>query len=189
MLLNAAQIRELAETYGMIEPFFPQKVQVAHLPSYGLDPFGYTFRLANRLHIVSAIPTLSGGGLLLKWDGVTESCVEQAEGTVVKIPPFSFVLCCSVEYFRLPSHVTGLLVGKSTYTRQGICYLMTVVDAGYEGNLTFGLANLGNKEVGLVLGGGIGQILFATGDPSGVVYEGRYQNSVGITPARLELRD
>ena len=186
MLLNAEQIAQLAEKEGMIEPFVNQKIQLAHIPSYGLEPYGYTFRIANKIYY-SAPQLALGGATALKLDGITEGWLEYPEGTKIKIPPLALFLCSSLEYFRLPPNITGLLVGKSTYTRQGICYLMTVVDAGFHGNITFGLVNLSGREIEITLGGGIGQILFIEGEPNlnNYAYTGIWQGSQGIASPLL----
>jgi len=170
MLLNDRRIKELVQKHpDFISPFVGEKVCQGELPSWGLEPHGYTFRLHPQVLYTPFV--LPQGGQ--KWaGGITEpALLELDEGDYLVLPPFTMLHCRSIESFKLPNNIVGLLTGKSTYTRQGIVYCMTVVDAGYEGVIYFALANLNPiKEVKVYPYGGIGQIMFVESEPADVAY-------------------
>ncbi|MEM0238418.1 MAG: hypothetical protein QXT00_02150 [Ignisphaera sp.] len=184
-ILNDAQIAELVQRYGMIEPFVPRKIKAPEAYySYGLEPFGYTFRLHERVHI-SGMHDLPGAESHLRAEPRFTECVI---GDFILLPPHSIALCRSVEYFRLPDFVTGFLVGKSSYTRQGVVYMMSVVDAGYEGTISFAVANLSPMNVELRAREGIGQIIFVAGRRANNPYIGYYSGSVDVVSPALNPR-
>lgn len=178
MLLADWQIKSMVNSHGMIKPFSPAKVMVEReipelggvvkLPSYGLEPHGYTFRLNPEGIIVAERKTkrnLEGGDIELEVKENTD---------YILLPPQGILLGKSLEYFSMPNFLVGLLVGKSTYTRQGVAFLGTVLDAGWEGHIHFSVVNLSNKDVPIFVGFGIGQVLFLGGDVPEKVYQGYY---------------
>lgn len=181
-ILNDAQITKLVERYNTIEPFVPCKVSKGVNASYGLEPFGYTFRLGE-VRQIGLMHTLSREGLRTE-AALTRMEVPPNENGIL-LPPLTIAVCRSLEFFRLPDFVTGLLFGKSSFTRAGLCYLMTVVDGGFCGHITFTIVNLSPLNIEIYPNEGIGQIVFLAGEQPNKPYEGRYNGTVGIVSPLL----
>jgi dCTP deaminase len=115
-----------------------------------------------------------------------ESLVSQ-KGDVCVIPPNSYALAVTMEYFKMPANVGGLVTAKSTYARTGIVTPTTVLEPGWEGFLTLEIANNSPLPAFIYANEGIAQIIFFKGDvPCGVSYadrKGKYQGQTGVTPA------
>lgn len=175
-------IREQA-TKGMISPFVDRQVREGVI-SYGLSSYGYDIRVAGEYRIFTNLNSVVVDPKAIR----PESMVEY-RGDVCIIPPNSFALARSMEYFRLPENVTGLCVGKSTYARCGIVVNITPLEAGWEGHLTIEISNTTPLPAKIYSGEGIAQILFFEGDePCEVSYaqrKGKYQSQVGITLPRI----
>ena len=105
----------------------------------------------------------------------------------ILIPPNSFALASSLEYFKMPRDVTGLVTSKSTYARCGLGTPPTVLEAGWHGNLVLEFSNHTSNSIKLYANSGAAQILFFKGDQPEVSYsdrKGKYQGQVGITLAK-----
>jgi len=159
----------------MISPFSPEKVKIG--VSYGLSSYGYDFVLSDEFFIFRGKGPVSPRK-------IKESDFEKFKGNTCIIPPNSFVLGRSVEYFRIPRDVIGLCFGKSTYTRSGIVVNVTPLEPEWEGNLTVQIANLTPVEAELYAGEGIAQIIFLSAETecekSYKDMSGKYQSSKGI---------
>ena len=111
------------------------------------------------------------------------------QGKVCMIPPYSFVLARSLEYFRMPRHVTGMAIGKSTYHRCGILCHITPLEAGWEGVLTIGISNVTSLPAKIYALEGIAQVLFFEGDEACMTSygdrRGKYQSQQGITLPKI----
>lgn len=175
-ILGSDEIARLVAKHRMIEPFVPRKISGTY--SYGLEPNGYTFRLANEIYIA---PPINPNHMELRNPETPrlEKC-NLSLGENLIIPPNAFAVCRSLEYFRLPPGVVAFLFGKSTFTRQGLCFMFAFVDSGYEGHITFSVKNLSPFNIELVVGEGIAQIVFYRSESVKGKYEGRYQGSEGI---------
>src|SRR5690606_83314 len=109
-------------------------------------------------------------------------------GDICIIPPNSFVLARTVEYFRIPANVLSICIGKSTYARCGLIVNVTPLEPGWEGFLTLEISNTTPLPDCIYSTGGIAQLLFFEGDTPEVTYadrKGKYQNQQGVTLPRL----
>jgi len=111
------------------------------------------------------------------------------QGEICVIPPNSFALARSIEYFRMPRNVTGVVLGKSTYARCGIVTNFTPLEAGWEGHITIEISNTTPLPARIYANEGIAQVLFFASDEAcRVSYadrKGKYQGQRGITLPKL----
>ena len=166
----------------MIEPFEAELVR-GEVISYGLSSYGYDARLAGEFKVPG-----KGRGVLDPKD-LAADLFEAVAAEALELEPQSFVLGRTVEYFRIPSQVLALCLGKSSYARCGVLVNATPFEPGWEGHATLCIANVGPRPVRLHAGEGIAQVLFFESDePCLVTYaqrQGKYQAQQGIAPARL----
>jgi dCTP deaminase len=175
----------MAVEQGMIEPFVDHQVRDG-LISFGLSSYGYDIRVAQEFKIFT--PGL--GDLTVvdpkKFD--TRAMVD-FRGDVCIIPPNSFALARSVEYFRVPRDVLCVCLGKSTYARCGIIVNITPFEPGWEGFVTLEISNTTPLPAKIYAGEGIAQVLFFVGDePCELSYadrKGKYQGQQSIVLPRL----
>lgn len=186
-------IKEQCEDNGMIEPFIPHQVEkeerdgvLLGVISYGLGSYGYDIRIANEFKIFTNVNTT-----VVDPKNFDNKSFVEFNGDICTIPPNSFALGRSVEYFRIPRDVTGICLGKSTYARVGIVTNFTPLEAGWKGHLTIEISNTTPLPARIYANEGIAQVLFFRGDePPMVDYSqresgGKYQGQVGITVARV----
>ncbi len=169
--------------HGMIEPFVEQQVRDG-VVSYGLSSYGYDIRVASEFKIFTNVnnaivdPKHFDPQSFVDYKG--ESCI---------IPPNSFVLARTVEYFRIPRNVLAVCVGKSTYARCGLIVNVTPLEPEWEGYLTLEISNTTPLPARVYSNEGIAQLLFFSSDePCEVSYadrKGKYQNQQGVTPPKL----
>lgn len=159
----------------MINPFSPEKIKKGI--SYGVSSYGYDFILSDEFMIFRGKGPVSP-------KKITDSDFEKFKGKVCIIPPNSFVLGRSMEYFKIPRDVLGICFGKSTYTRCGIFVNVTPLEPEWEGHLTVQIANLTPVDAELYSGEGIAQLVFLTAnticEKSYKDVSGKYQASSGI---------
>ena len=174
-------IREMAEQKGMIEPF--EGKQVRHGVSYGLSSYGYDFRIDRHFKIFDIT---RGGVMDPKMD--VNAHFRSFEGDVCEIPPGSYVLAQTVEYFRIPRDVITICYGKSTYARCGVYVNVTPFEPEWEGHATIAISNTTPFPAKVYAGEGIGQILFLSADDvcevSYADKKGKYQAQKEITVAK-----
>lgn len=160
---------------GMIEPFHPEKIKQGI--SFGLSSYGYDFMLAEEFKIFAgkgciSPKTVSDGDFI---DSTGKECV---------IPPNSFILGRSLEYFRIPRDVLGICFGKSTYARCGVVINVTPLEPEWEGYITIQVANLTSVDARVYANEGIGQVIFVGAETvcekSYKDVSGKYQSSKGI---------
>ncbi|MBU0984153.1 MAG: dCTP deaminase [candidate division Zixibacteria bacterium] len=176
-------IIEMAERHRMIEPF--EQEQVRQGISYGVSSYGYDFRLGDEFKVFSP-------------DRVTELDPKQdmsghftdQKSDSILIPPNSFVLARSLEYFRIPRDVVTVCTGKSTYARCGIVVNVTPFEPEWEGFATLSLANTAPRPTRVYANEGIGQLLFLQAvEVCQVSYrdkKGKYQSQKEITLSKTE---
>ena len=171
-------IREMAKK-GMIKPFHSEKITRGI--SYGLSSYGYDFTLSKEFKIFNG-KGRTGPKTISHRDFLEHT------GPSCLVPPNSFVLGRSREYFRIPRETLAICFGKSTYARCGIIITVTPLEPEWEGNITIQIANLGPVEAEIHAGEGIGQVVFLAAD--GVCETsyrdtaGKYQGSKGIVLPR-----
>jgi dCTP deaminase len=185
MILPDHHIRTLATEHDMIEPFVDEQVR-EDVVSYGLSSFGYDMRVAGEFRVFT--PNIYNSVVDPK--RIDErALVEYEVDDHILIPPNSYVLGRSIEYFRMPSDILGLVLGKSTYARSGIIVNVTPLEPGWEGHVTIEIGNGTPLPAKVYAEEGIAQVVFLQGDPPEVSYdqkEGKYQSQQGITLPRLE---
>lgn len=176
-------IRKLALEQGMIEPFVDRQKRDGVI-SYGLSSYGYDIRVADEFKIFTNVYS----AIVDPKDFTPKSMIDY-QGEVCVIPPNSFALARTVEYFRIPRQVLTLCVGKSTYARCGIIVNVTPFEPEWEGFVTLEISNTTPLPAKIYSNEGIAQVIFFEGDePCEVSYadkKGKYQHQQGILLPRL----
>jgi dCTP deaminase len=167
----------------MIEPFEEKQVREGSI-SYGVSSYGYDIRIADDFKIFTNVDNAIVDPK--KFD--SQSFVDY-KGDVCIIPPNSFALGRSVEYFRIPRNVMTICVGKSTYARCGIITNVTPFEPEWEGFVTLEISNTTPLPAKIYANEGIAQVLFFESDEEPEVSyrdkKGKYQSQVGITLPKL----
>ena len=184
-------IRRMAQEKQMIDPFVEAQVRAVDAKgrkviSYGVSSYGYDMRVAPEFKIFTNV--LSAIVDPKEFD--SKSFVE-FEGDVCIVPPNSFALARSVEYFRIPRNVLTICVGKGTYARCGIITNVTPFEPEWEGYVTLEISNTTPLPARIYANEGICQVLFFEADADDVCVTsykdkaGKYQGQVGVTLPRL----
>ena len=177
-------IRRMALEHGMIEPFVESQVRQGVI-SFGLSSFGYDIRVSDEYRIFTPA---TGQLTVVDPKAIDERAMVQYQGEVCIIPPNSFALARTVEYFRIPRNVLALCLGKSTYARCGIIVNLTPFEPEWEGHVTIEISNTTPLPAKIYSNEGIAQVLFFEGEQPEVSYadrRGKYQAQRGITLPRL----
>ncbi len=173
----------MAREHAMIEPFEDRQVRDGVI-SYGVSSYGYDMRVASEFRIFTNV--LNSVVDPKAFD--TNSFVE-FEGDVCIVPPNSFALARSVEYFRIPRDVLAICVGKSTYARCGLIVNVTPFEPEWEGYVTLEISNTTPLPARVYANEGIAQVLFYRGEEAPEVSyadkRGKYQMQHGVTLPRL----
>ena len=176
-------IRRMAEEQKMIEPFEAEQVRtIQNRPviSYGTSSYGYDVRCTNEFKIFTNIHSTTVDPKTFD----SRSFVDVQDRECV-IPPNSFALASTVEYFRIPRDVLTICVGKSTYARCGIIVNVTPLEPEWEGHVTLEFSNTTNLPAKIYAYEGVAQMLFFQSDePCEVSYKGKngkYQGQTGVT--------
>lgn len=184
MLKADSWIRKMALEHSIIEPF-TDKLNADGRISYGLSSYGYDIRVSDEFKIFTNIHTTVVDPK--KFD--PKSFVD-FKGDFCTIPPNSFALARSVEYFRIPRKVLGLCIGKSTYARCGIVVNITPLEAEWEGHLTIEISNTTPLPARIYANEGIAQLIFFEADEvcevSYADRKGKYQAQRGVTLPRIK---
>lgn len=176
-------IRKMALEHGMIEPFEEKQVREGVI-SYGLSSYGYDMRVADEFRIFTNVFST-----VVDPKNFSPQSMVEYQGEVCIVPPNSFALARSVEYFRIPRSVLTLTVGKSTYARCGIITNITPFEPGWEGFVTLEISNTTPLPAKIYANEGIAQVIFLEADEECEVSyadrKGKYQGQTGVTPPRL----
>lgn len=172
----------------MIEPYNPECIRTneagERVISYGRSSFGYDVKMANKFKVFTNI----NSGIIDPKSPCEKTMVGQ-EGDFVIIPPNSYILGHTVEYFRIPRDVMVICVGKSTYARSGAIVNVTPIEPGFEGQVVIEISNSTNLPMKVYANEGIAQFMFFLGEqPCEVSYgdrQGKYQGQRGVTLARM----
>jgi dCTP deaminase len=182
MLKNDRWIKEMAEK-GMIKPFNKEQVREGVI-SYGISSYGYDMRIADEFKIFTNI-----NNTIVDPKGFDIKSFIDFKGDVCIVPPNSFVLGRSVEYFRIPREVLVICLGKSTYARCGIVINVTPLEPEWEGYVTIEISNTSPLPAKIYANEGIAQLLFIEGsevcERSYADKAGKYQAQKGITLAKM----
>lgn len=178
-------IRRMALKAGMITPF-EEGIKRPGIISYGLTSFGYDVRLS--AEFITYEPRTREGILDPKCLEAFHSHVEYANTFI--IPPHGFVLCRTVESFRIPRNVSAQVIGKSTYARLGLVVNCTPLESEWEGTITLELSNTTDFSVIVYANEGIAQVQFHESDEdcetSYADKAGKYQGQTGVTLPRVD---
>ncbi len=173
----------MAETEGMIEPFEPEQIRESEngrVISYGTSSYGYDIRCSTEFKIFTNI-----NSAIVDPKQFDASSFVDFVGDVCIIPPNSFALARTVEYFRIPRNVLTICLGKSTYARCGIIVNVTPFEPEWEGYVTLEFSNTTPLPAKIYANEGIAQVLFFESDePCETSYrdrDGKYQGQTGVT--------
>jgi dCTP deaminase len=176
-------IAKMAREQRMIEPFIAEQVREGVI-SYGVSSYGYDIRVADEFKIFTNVYSA-----VVDPKAFDKASMVDYKGEVCTIPPNSFVLARTVEYFRIPRSVLTVCVGKSTYARCGIIVNVTPFEPEWEGYVTLEISNTTPLPARIYAGEGIAQVLFFEGDePCEFSYadkKGKYQKQDQIELPRL----
>ncbi|HMB71329.1 MAG TPA: dCTP deaminase [bacterium] len=180
---NDRWIARMAREHGMIEPFQAEQVRDGVI-SYGVSSYGYDIRVADEFRIFTNVNT----SVVDPKEFDPRSLVEvQADACI--IPPNSFALARTVEYFRIPRNIITICVGKSTYARCGIIVNVTPFEPEWEGFVTLEISNTTPLPAKVYANEGIAQVLFLESDEecetSYADKKGKYQAQQGVVLPRL----
>jgi dCTP deaminase len=178
-------IRRMVKDHRMIEPFEDTQVRQGAV-SFGVSSYGYDMRVAREFRIFTNVhstvvdPKHFDSKSFVEYDG--DMCI---------VPPNSFALARSVEYFRIPRNVLTICVGKSTYARCGIITNVTPFEPEWEGHVTLEISNTTPLPAKIYANEGIAQVLFFEADDDDVCEtsyadkKGKYQSQRGVTLPKI----
>jgi dCTP deaminase len=168
----------MALEQGMIKPFEERQVRAGAI-SYGLSSYGYDLRIADEFKIFTNI-----NNTIVDPKAFDPRSFVDYQGAVCIVPPNSFALGRSVEYFKIPRNVLTICVGKSTYARCGIITNVTPFEPEWEGYVTLEISNTTPLPAKIYANEGIAQVLFFESDEACQVSyadrQGKYQGQQGI---------
>ena len=177
-------IRKMAVEHGMIKPFQEDQIRYSddnsRLISYGLSSYGYDVRCANEFKVFTNIHSA-----IVDPKSFDEKSFVDINSDVCVIPPNSFALARTVEYFRIPRDVLTICLGKSTYARCGIIVNVTPLEPEWEGHVTLEFSNTTTLPAKIYANEGVAQMLFFESDEicetSYADRGGKYQGQTGVT--------
>ena len=176
-------IRRMADEHGMIEPFEAGQISsmgADRIISYGTSSYGYDIRCSDEFKIFTNI-----NSAVVDPKNFDESSFVDYQGDVCIIPPNSFALARTIEYFRIPRNVLTICLGKSTYARCGIIVNVTPFEPEWEGYVTLEFSNTTPLPAKIYANEGVAQVIFFEADePCEVSYKdrrGKYQGQTGVT--------
>jgi dCTP deaminase len=177
-------IRQMVREHRMIEPFAEDRPK--GVISYGVSSYGYDMRVAQEFKIFT-----NALSAVVDPKHFDQRSFVEFSGDICIVPPNSFALARSVEYFRIPRNVLTVCVGKSTYARCGIITNVTPLEPEWEGFVTLEISNTTPLPAKIYANEGIAQVLFFTADDgdeceqSYADKKGKYQSQTGITLPKL----
>ena len=176
-------IRENSLNEEMITPFCEGLVGEG-VVSYGLSSYGYDIRVSDEFKIFTNI-----NAEVVDPKDFNENNVVDFKGDICIVPPNSFALARTIEYFKMPKDTLAICLGKSTYARCGIIVNVTPFEPGFEGHITIEISNTTPLPAKIYANEGIAQVLFLQGDEQcEITYsdrKGKYQSQRGITLPRI----
>ena len=177
-------IKKMSLEEDMITPFSENQIRVDNegnkLISYGVSSFGYDVRCSNEFKVFTNIHSA-----VVDPKNFDANSFVDIQSDVCVIPPNSFALARTVEYFKIPRKVLTICLGKSTYARCGIIVNVTPLEPEWEGHVTLEFSNTTNLPAKIYAGEGVAQIIFFESDEDcDVSYKdrgGKYQGQTGVT--------
>lgn len=177
-------IKKMSLEEDMITPFSENQIRVDNegnkLISYGVSSFGYDVRCSNEFKVFTNIHSA-----VVDPKNFDANSFVDIQSDVCVIPPNSFALARTVEYFKIPRKVLTICLGKSTYARCGIIVNVTPLEPEWEGHVTLEFSNTTNLPAKIYAGEGVAQmIFFESNEDCDVSYKdrgGKYQGQTGVT--------
>ena len=176
-------IKEMAENHGMIEPFQADQVKSngsGKIVSYGTSSYGYDVRCADEFKVFTNI-----NSTMVDPKDFDDKSFIDIKSDVCTIPPNSFALARTVEYFKIPRQVLTLCLGKSTYARCGIIVNVTPLEPEWEGHVTLEFSNTTSLPAKIYANEGVAQFVFMRGNEKPQVSyakrKGKYMKQKGVT--------
>ena len=176
-------IRRMVETYNMIEPFEPSQIsstEKGRVVSYGTSSYGYDVRCADEFKIFTNV-----NSAVVDPKAFSDQSFVDFKGDVCVIPPNSFALARTIEYFRIPRNVLMICLGKSTYARCGIIVNVTPLEPEWEGQVTLEFSNTTPLPAKIYANEGVAQVLFFQADETCETSykdkKGKYHGQRGVT--------
>ncbi len=176
-------ITRMAEQHGMIQPFVGRQIKTeaqAGVISYGVSSYGYDVRCSNEFKIFTNI-----NSSIVDPKNFDANSFVDVKADVCIIPPNSFALARTVEYFKIPRNVLTICLGKSTYARCGIIVNVTPLEPEWEGHVTLEFSNTTPLPAKIYAHEGVAQMLFFEADEvcevSYLDRSGKYQGQRGVT--------
>ena len=182
-VLSDKWIKEMVRTNNMISPFENKQVRDNKI-SYGLSSFGYDARVSNEFKIFTNVNSEIVDPKNFKLNNFISK-----KGDECVIPPNSFVLSSTVEYFRIPNDIMVICLGKSTYARCGIIVNVTPLEPSWEGNVTLEFSNTTPLPAKIYANEGAAQFIFLKGNEKpDITYadrNGKYMKQSGVTLPKI----
>ncbi len=176
-------IRKMSLEHGMIEPFVDSQKREGVI-SYGVSSYGYDMRVSDEFKVFTNVHSA-----IVDPKNFSPQSFVDIQTDVCIVPPNSFALARSVEYFRIPRSVLTLCVGKSTYARSGIVTNVTPFEPGWEGYVTLEISNTTPLPAKIYANEGIAQVIFFEADEECEISyadkAGKYQGQIGVTPPKI----
>ena len=178
-VLSDKWIKEMAKTHNMISPFEDKQVRGTKI-SYGLSSFGYDARVSNEFKIFTNV-----NSEIIDPKNFKQNNFISKNGEECIIPPNSFVLSSTVEYFKIPNNIMVICLGKSTYARCGIIVNVTPLEPSWEGHVTLEFSNTTPLPAKIYANEGVAQFIFLKGNEKpDITYadrNGKYMKQSGVT--------
>ena len=182
-VLSDKWIKEMVRTNNMISPFENKQVRGNKI-SYGLSSFGYDARVSNEFKIFTNI-----NSEIIDPKNFKQNNFISKNGEECIIPPNSFVLSSTVEYFKIPNDVMVICLGKSTYARCGIIVNVTPLEPSWEGHVTLEFSNTTPLPAKIYANEGVAQFVFLKGNEKpDITYadrKGKYMKQSGVTLPKI----
>ena len=182
-VLSDKWINEMAKTHNMISPFEDTQVRGTKI-SYGLSSFGYDARVSNEFKIFTNV-----NSEIIDPKNFKQNNFISKNGEECIIPPNSFVLSSTVEYFKIPNNIMVICLGKSTYARCGIFVNVTPLEPSWEGHVTLEFSNTTPLPAKIYANEGVAQFIFLKGNEKpDITYaerNGKYMKQSGVTLPKI----
>ena len=182
-VLSDKWIKEMAENHNMISPFENKQIRGTKI-SYGLSSFGYDARVSNEFKIFTNV-----NSEIVDPKNFKQSNFVSKKGSECIIPPNSFVLASTIEYFKIPNDILVICLGKSTYARCGIIVNVTPLEPGWEGCVTLEFSNTTPLPAKIYANEGVAQFIFLKGNEKpDITYadrNGKYMKQSGVTLPKI----
>ena len=186
-LLSDSDIRDFVKKYKMIEPYedtLIKQVDDRKLVSYGLSSYGYDLRVSNEFKVFTNVYNS-----IVDPKNFSDDSFVDIKGSYCIVPPNSFALARSIEYFRIPRNILTICIGKSTYARCGIIVNVTPFEPEWEGHVTLEISNTTPLPAKVYSNEGIAQVLFLEAknmcEISYADRKGKYMKQQGIVVPRM----